>query len=69
MEYTVNKLASISGVSTRTLRYYDEIDLLKPAKIRPNGYRIYGRTEVDKLQQIPFYKEMGVSLEEIIRLL
>ncbi len=69
MEYTVNKLASISGVSTRTLRYYDEIDLLKPAKIRPNGYRIYGRTEVDKLQQILFYREMGVSLEEIKRLL
>lgn len=69
MEYTVNKLAVISGVSTRTLRYYDEIDLLKPAKIRSNGYRIYGSAEVDRLQQILFYREMGVGLEDIKRLL
>lgn len=69
MEYTVNKLAKISGVSTRTLRYYDEIGLLKPAKIRSNGYRIYGKVQMDKLQQILFYREMGVSLEEIKKLL
>ncbi len=69
MEYTVNKLAGISGVSARTLRYYDEIDLLKPGKIRSNGYRIYGIAEVDKLQQILFYREMGVGLEEMKRLL
>ena len=69
MEYTVNKLAGISGVSTRTLRYYDEIGLLKPAKIRSNGYRIYGKAEVDKLQQILFYREMGISLGEINKLL
>ena len=69
MEYTVSKLAKISGVSTRTLRYYDEIGLLKPTKIRSNGYRIYGNAEVDKLQQILFYREMGVSLEEIIKLM
>lgn len=69
MEYTVNKLAKISGVSTRTLRYYDEIGLLKPAKIRSNGYRIYGEPQVDKLQQILFYREMGVNLEEIKKLL
>lgn len=69
MEYTVNKLASISGISTRTLRYYDEIGLLKPARVSSNGYRIYGKEEVDKLQQVLFYRELGLSLEEIQNLL
>lgn len=65
MEYTVQKLGLLAGVSTRTLRYYDEIDLLKPARINSSGYRIYGQAEVDRLQQILFYRELGVSLEEI----
>ncbi len=65
MEYTVNKLAKLSGVSDRTLRYYDEIDLLKPARINSSGYRIYGQKEVDLLQQILFYRELEINLEEI----
>lgn len=65
MEYTVNKLAQISGVSGRTLRYYDEIGLLKPARINSKGYRIYGQKEVDLLQQILFYRELELCLEEI----
>lgn len=65
MEYTVQKLARIAGVSTRTLRYYDEISLLEPARKSSSGYRIYGRSEVDKLQQILFYRELGLGLEEI----
>ncbi|WP_201712719.1 MerR family transcriptional regulator [Rossellomorea arthrocnemi] len=65
MEYTVKKLGAIAGVSTRTLRYYDEIELLKPARINSSGYRIYGQKEVDRLQQILFYKELGVGLDEI----
>lgn len=65
MEYTVQKLAQLAGISTRTLRYYDEIDLLKPARINSSGYRIYGKREVDLLQQILFYRELGVSLESI----
>ena len=65
MEYTVQKLGLLAGVSTRTLRYYDEIGILKPARINSSGYRIYGQPEVDRLQQILFYKELGVSLEEI----
>lgn len=65
MEYTVQKLASLAGISTRTLRYYDEIEILKPARINSSGYRIYGQSEVDKLQQILFYRELGVSLEQI----
>lgn len=65
MEYTVQKLGQLAGVSTRTLRYYDEIDILKPARINSSGYRIYGQAEVDRLQQILFYRELGVSLESI----
>ncbi|HEY3374585.1 MAG TPA: MerR family transcriptional regulator [Candidatus Aquicultor sp.] len=65
MEYTVHKLGRIAGISTRTLRYYDEIGLLKPARINSSGYRIYGRAEINRLQQILFYRELGVSLEGI----
>ncbi|GIM46594.1 MerR family transcriptional regulator [Collibacillus ludicampi] len=65
MEYTVQKLARLAGISTRTLRYYDEIGILKPARINSSGYRIYGQAEVDRLQQILFYKELGVSLDVI----
>lgn len=69
MEYTVNKLAQMSGVSGRTLRYYDQIGLLKPARINSSGYRIYGEKEVDRLQQILFYRELEVGLEEIMRIM
>ena len=65
MEYTVQKLGKLAGVSTRTLRYYDEIGILKPARINSSGYRIYGQKEVDRLQQILFYRELGVSLNRI----
>lgn len=65
MEYTVQKLGKLAGVSTRTLRYYDEIGILKPARVSSSGYRIYGEEEVDKLQQILFYRELGVSLADI----
>ncbi|WEK53076.1 MAG: MerR family transcriptional regulator [Candidatus Cohnella colombiensis] len=65
MEYTVQKLAQLAGVSTRTLRYYDQMDILKPARVNSSGYRIYGTVEVDRLQHILFYRELGVSLENI----
>jgi DNA-binding transcriptional MerR regulator len=65
MEYTVQKLGQMAGISTRTLRYYDEIGILKPARINSSGYRIYGQGEIDRLQQILFYRELGVSLENI----
>lgn len=65
MEYTVQSLGKLAGVSTRTLRYYDEIELLKPARINSSGYRIYGQAEVDRLQQILFYRELGVNLDSI----
>ncbi|RNF38715.1 MerR family transcriptional regulator [Planococcus salinus] len=65
MEYTVQKLGELAGVSTRTLRYYDEIGILKPARKNSSGYRIYGQREVDRLQQILFYRELGVDLKSI----
>lgn len=65
MEYTIQKLANLAGISTRTLRYYDEIGILKPARINSSGYRIYGQAEVNTLQQILFYRELGVGLDSI----
>jgi len=65
MEYTVQKLGNLAGISTRTLRYYDEIGILKPARINSSGYRIYGQIEVNRLQQILFYRELGISLDQI----
>jgi len=65
MRYKVNELARLSGLSTRTLRYYDQIGLLTPEKAESNGYRLYGQAEVDKLQQILFYRELGLALDEI----
>lgn len=69
MEYTVQKLSKLAGISTRTLRYYDEIGILKPARINSSRYRIYGQAEVNRLQQIMLYREMGVSLETIQEIL
>ncbi len=69
MEYTIQKLGQMAGVSTRTLRYYDEIGILKPARINSSKYRIYGSKEVELLQQIMFYREMGVNLDTIKELI
>lgn len=69
MEYTIKKFAQLSGVSARTLRYYDEIDLLKPARINSAGYRIYGAKEVERLQQILFYRQLDLQLAEIKNIL
>ncbi|MTD41646.1 MerR family transcriptional regulator [Erwinia sp. CPCC 100877] len=65
MEYTIKKVAELSGISSRTLRYYDEINLLKPVRINSSGYRIYGTKEVDRLQQILFYRSLDMKLEDI----
>jgi len=65
MEYTINKLAKLAGISTRTLRYYDELGLLSPNRLSSNGYRIYGQKEINKLQHILFYRELCLPLEEI----
>ena len=64
MEYSIDKLAKLAGISSRTLRYYDEIGLLKPLRTNSSGYRIYGSNEVSRLQQILFFRELGVTLEK-----
>ena len=69
MEYTIKELSTISGISTRTLRYYDQIGLLVPPRLSSSGYRIYGENEIAVLQQILFYRELGVRLGEIKKLL
>ena len=69
IQYSVKQLAKISGVSVRTLHYYDQKGLLKP-KIRTEaGYRLYGEIEMLRLQQILFYKELAFPLNEIAKIL
>lgn len=63
--YTIKEMANLSQTSTRTLRYYDEIGLLVPDAYSEAGYRLYGENSVDILQQIMFYKLLGLSLKEI----
>ncbi|MGL5890124.1 MAG: MerR family transcriptional regulator [Bacteroidia bacterium] len=68
-QYTVKQLSQLSGVSVRTLHHYDEIGLLKPAQRTEARYRLYGRDELLRLQQILFYRELGFSLEQIAEVL
>ena len=63
--YTVKQLSRLAGVSVRTLHYYDEIGLLRPSRVGEYGSRIYEYEAVLRLQQILFYKELGLSLDEI----
>lgn len=65
MEYGIRQLAALAGVSARTLRYYDQLGLLKPARVGENGYRYYGPVQVDLLQQILFYRQQGLELAAI----
>jgi DNA-binding transcriptional MerR regulator len=65
MLYTIKQLANLAGISVRTLHYYDEIGLLKPASVGRNGYRYYGDKEIIYLQQILFYRELDMSLADI----
>lgn len=65
VSYTVKQLSDLAGVSPRTLRYYDQLNLLKPERLNTSGYRMYGPKQVDRLQQILFYRELGFGLKEI----
>lgn len=69
MDHTVKQLSKLAGVSVRTLHFYDEIGLLRPTRVGANGYRFYGDAAVLRLQQILFYKELGLSLDEIAEVL
>ncbi len=63
MSYTVNQLATLAGISVRTLHYYDEIGLLKPSSVGGNGYRYYEDVALFRLQQILLYRELDLSSE------
>ena len=65
MEYSIQELSRLSGVTTRTLRWYDQVGLLKPSRVAESGYRYYGRAEVDRLQDILYYRALGVELAKI----
>jgi DNA-binding transcriptional MerR regulator len=69
MAYTVKGVAEMSGVSVRTLRFYDSTGLLKPAYYGANGYRFYEEPQLLRLQQILFYRELGFDLKRIKEIL
>lgn len=61
----INEVAKLTGVTVRTLQYYDKIGLLKPSKTLDNGYRVYEKEQLETLQQILFYRELDFQLNEI----
>ena len=63
--FTVKQLSKLAGVTPRTLHHYDAIGLLKPSRIGDNGYRYYGEESLLRLQQILFYRELDIPLDEI----
>jgi DNA-binding transcriptional MerR regulator len=65
MFYTVRELAELSGITVRTLHYYDQIGLLKPSYVNEAGYRFYAQQQLVLLQQILFYKELNFDLKQI----
>lgn len=70
MKMSVKEFAELTGVSVRTLHYYDEINLLKPAEIdENNGYRFYDRTALERMQEILFYRELDFPLKSICEVL
>lgn len=66
---TVKQLSKLAGVTPRTLHHYDEIGLLKPSRVGDNGYRYYGEESLLRLQQILFYRELDIPLDEIKNIL
>ncbi len=70
MKMQINEFAKLTGVSIRTLHYYDEIGLLKPAEVNEwTGYRFYDENSLEKMQQIMFYRELDFSLKSIMKIL
>ena len=65
MSYSIGKVADLAGVTIRTLHHYDEIGLLSPGGRSEAGYRIYEARDLERLQRILFYRELGFTLQEI----
>jgi MerR family transcriptional regulator, thiopeptide resistance regulator len=68
MSYSVGQVATIAGVTVRTLHHYDQIGLLAPGGRSRTGYRRYAEPDLQRLQEIMFYRELGFALEEIAAL-
>ncbi len=66
---TVNEVSRLTGVSVRTLHYYDQIGLLSPAEVTESGYRLYGTAELIRLQDILLFRELEFPLKEIARII
>ncbi|HET6595520.1 MAG TPA: MerR family transcriptional regulator [Anaerolineales bacterium] len=66
---TVKQLSKLAGVTPRTLHHYDDIGLLKPSSVGENGYRYYGEESLLRLQQILFYRELDIPLEDIKKIM
>ncbi len=66
---TVNEVSKLTGVSIRTLQYYDKIGLLHPTKYTESGYRLYDDTALEKLQQILLFRELEFPLKEINKII
>ncbi|WP_397334090.1 MerR family transcriptional regulator [Paenibacillus macerans] len=69
MPYTVKEVSALSGVTVKTLHHYHKIGLLLPCEISEAGYRLYGMKELERLQQILFYRELDLPLVQIKLLL
>src|SRR4051812_29152036 len=69
MPYKIGHVARVARVSVRALHHYDEIGLIKPSGRSGSGYRLYTDLDLERLQQVLFFRELGFPLEEILRLL
>jgi len=67
--FTVKQLSKLAGVTPRTLHHYDTIGLLKPSRVGDNGYRYYGEDALLRLQQILFYRELDIPLDDIKKIM
>lgn len=69
MKLKINEAAKLTGISVRTLHYYDQIGLLHPEETTEAGYRLYGEASMERLQQILFFRELGFSLKDIQKIM
>ena len=69
MESSINEVARLAGTTSRTLRHYDELGLLKPSRVGDNGYRYYDEASVVRLQRILLLRDLGLSLADIRRVI
>jgi MerR family transcriptional regulator, thiopeptide resistance regulator len=67
--FTVKQLSKLAGVTPRTLHHYDAIGLLKPSRVGENGYRYYGEDALLRLQQILFFRELDIPLDDIKKIM